>query len=84
MRFSAGLSPILFGLLVGNGHTVFPSENHWKIIMQSCSGTVRMDDILLGVLKGGEVVVDFVGEIYQKIRGGDEDESEDEKSDSTE
>ncbi|WP_336327157.1 hypothetical protein [Halovenus sp. HT40] len=43
-----------------------------------------MDDILLGVLKGGEVVVDFVGEIYQKIRGGDEDESEDEKSDSTE
>ena len=33
-----------------------------------------MDDILLAVLKGGEIVVDFAGEIYQKIRGGDEDE----------
>ncbi|MFT4947563.1 MAG: hypothetical protein ACI8TL_001807 [Natronomonas sp.] len=34
-----------------------------------------MDDVLLAVLKGGEVVVDFAGEIYQKIRSrGDEDD----------
>lgn len=43
-----------------------------------------MDDILLAVLEGGEVVVDFAGETYQKVRGSDEDEREDEKADSTE
>lgn len=33
-----------------------------------------MDDILLAVLKGGEVVVDFAGEIYQRLRGDEDDE----------
>lgn len=84
MRCAGGLPAILFGLLVGIDDTVFPSENRWKIPMQSRSGGVGMDDILLGVLKGGEVVVDFAGEIYQKVRSRGDEDGESDGSNQTE
>lgn len=42
-----------------------------------------MDDIMVAVLKGGEVVVDFAGEIYRGLRGGDDKDEDGETEDTT-